>query len=53
MYLHVLKNVMIVMHVMIVMRSFYAFGLKVRDRLIVIDVVVDVKRSRVVDPVVT
>jgi len=45
---------MIVKDVMIVMRSFYAFGLTVRDRLIVIDVVVDVKeRSRVVDPVVT
>lgn len=44
---------MIVMNVMIVMRSFYAFGLTVRDRLIVVDVVVDVKRSRIVDPVVT
>lgn len=34
---------MIVMDVMIVMRSVYAFGLMVRDRLIVVDVVVDSK----------
>lgn len=45
MYSNVLRNVMIVMDVMIVMRSFYAFGLTVLDRLIVVDVVVDVKKE--------